>query len=180
MVRIQLRPHRLPDDQRLHPPPLSKRPYEDEPPPERPGLSPGQMESLYNDQEWALRRRASIKDAVLGALIHCPSGAGATCQVNLDTKWQGGTFGEDWDHKIAIRSFNYRVSGNLPVTRLEGGQIRVTGKTRSDFQKSWNFDPKDDLMGVKFAIFTELHRQGITRNFEARGSVNGDIDMILN
>ncbi|MEW2371451.1 hypothetical protein AB0940_19125 [Streptomyces sp. NPDC006656] len=93
------------------------------------------------------------------AVSGCSDGTGATCRVNLDTRWLAGAFDDrNGDLTFALRGFNYRQSGAVTMTKLDGGKMRVTGDTRIDFSKNYNFDYGDKFYGVDLGVFAELDR----------------------
>ncbi|MEU9006029.1 hypothetical protein [Streptomyces sp. NPDC048551] len=131
------------------------------------------MDRLICDGVWSTGRSDELKKDLAKAVSNCPGGPGATCRVNLDTRWLTGAFDDgNGDLTFALRGFNYRQSGSVTMTKLDGGRVRVSGDTRIDFFKNYNFDYGDKFYGVDLGTFAELHRFGCARDYEVHGSKN--------
>ncbi|MFF9207324.1 MULTISPECIES: hypothetical protein [unclassified Streptomyces] len=142
-------------------------------------LQPGQMKRVVDEPRYTEQRNGKIRAYFeRGAPTQCPD----TCRVNLDTGWQVGEFGTgDIDLNFAFKGFSYRQSGTLTLalTRLPDGRYRLTGQTRVDFDKSWNFDYGDSVHGFPLDLFAELHRKGYAKDFKVQGSSKENVDITV-
>ncbi|MFJ3235943.1 hypothetical protein [Streptomyces sp. NPDC086787] len=135
-------------------------------------LLSGQLEKIVSDETWKFNREELLTGYFQAAVKQCAGSVGTRCSINLDSKWQKGEFGADPDLNFALRGSEYRQSGMLTMTKLDGGKYRVTGGTRIDIYKDYNFDYDEKVMGVALGVFAELHRYGLARDYVVQGSKN--------
>uniref|UniRef100_UPI0031E127D3 RHS repeat-associated core domain-containing protein n=1 Tax=Saccharothrix mutabilis TaxID=33921 RepID=UPI0031E127D3 len=138
-------------------------------------LRPDQMSQVFEDANWKNEREEPIN--TLSAMAAEKCAGTATCTVNIDSGWLKGVANSSTDNTLALQSIEYRISGQVTVTRENGGGTRVRGAVTVDLIKDYNFDEGKLVKGVyDLTYLSQMPDAGLAQDFVVRGSQTLTID----
>ncbi|NUT98149.1 MAG: hypothetical protein HOY78_39670, partial [Saccharothrix sp.] len=138
-------------------------------------LRPDQMDQLMGDDKWKSDREEPI-DTLSSMAVEACAGA-APCTVNVDSQWLKGIVNANTDDKLALQSIEYRISGQVTVTRENGGATHVRGAVTVDLIKDYNFDAGKNVGGIyDLTYLSQMPDAGLAQDFVVRGSQTLTID----
>ncbi|MFD1367023.1 ALF repeat-containing protein, partial [Actinoplanes sichuanensis] len=126
------------------------------------------VDNYLKDRQFKAAVDESREQMLAQARSKCISSGRATCEYWMDSRWFGVSMTENIDYRLGVRGVQLRIRGPITVT-VTNGQATVSGQYGVDVYKDWNFDHGEEIWGISFDDYADMHSYGIAREFTVRG-----------
>ncbi|MEU4157400.1 ALF repeat-containing protein, partial [Actinoplanes sp. NPDC026670] len=126
------------------------------------------VDNYLKDRQFKAAVDESREQMLAQARSKCVSSGRATCEYWMDSLWFGVSMTENIDYRLGVRGVQLRLRGPITVT-VTNGQATVSGQYAVDVYKDWNFDHGEEIWGISFDDYADMHSYGIAREFTVRG-----------